>query len=87
MSDENNNEQQNPGFYALPSYQKLLLFPNFKSKLAKKLQVKLEILINKKSLEVTKPKEKQCEQYTQYLSAEINLIQHILNIKEIKDGV
>jgi hypothetical protein len=85
MSNENESNNSK-GNYMLPSYQKLLAFPNFKSKLAKKLSIKLEILVNKKALENVKPENKKCKEYINFLEAEINLIQHLLNTKEINEG-
>jgi hypothetical protein len=91
MNDENENyddrDNKQGGFYNLPDYSRLLTFPNFKSKLAKKLQIKRDSLITKKSLEKNKPEGKGNKEYIEYLNAEINLIQYLLNVKDIKDDI
>lgn len=79
---ENENEDKNYN-YTLPTYSRLLSFPNFKSKLHKKLKVKRDSLIYQLSLE----KGNACEQYLNYLEVEINLIQWLLENKEIKDDI
>ena len=66
----------------------MIHFPNFKSKLAKKLSVKRDILITKKSLEENKEGTKKKNQaYLNFLDAEIKLIQNLLDNKEINDEI
>ncbi len=80
------NEQEDKNYnYTLPTYSRLLSFPNFKSKLHKKLKVKRDSLIYQVSLEENSSEP--CKHYMSYLKAEINLIQYLLEAKEIKDDI
>jgi len=86
--DEKDNFERRDNQYHLPEYSRLIHFPNFKSKLAKKLSVKRDILITKKSLEENKEGTKKKNQaYLNFLDAEIKLIQNLLDNKEINDEI
>jgi hypothetical protein len=93
MNNENGNDSFNDdkgnrgSNYYLPDYSRLLSFPNFKSKLAKKLTIRRDILITKKSIEENKDEKKKMKSYINFLDAEIKLIQSLLDTKEINDEV
>jgi hypothetical protein len=85
MNENEDEKFGGHGFYNLPEYSRLLTFPNFKSKLAKKLKIKQDSLITKKSIEENS--DKKCNQYIDFLNCEIALIQYLLDSKDIKDDV
>jgi hypothetical protein len=88
MNDENNNNSDNKNnTYHLPDYSRLLSFPNFKSKLSKKLTVRRDILIAKKSIEENRKEDKKVKEYINFLSAEIKLISYLIDNKDINDEV
>ena len=76
MNDEkNNNDDNKNNTYHLPDYSRLLSFPNFKSKLSKKLTVRRDILIAKKSIEENRNKDKKVKEYIlSFLNEEIKTI-------------
>jgi len=86
MNDENNNDNKN-NTYHLPEYYRLLSFPNFKSKLSKKLIVRRDILIAKKSIEENRNKDKKVKEYIDFLASEIKLISYLIDNKDINDEV
>lgn len=87
MNEEKNKNEDKNNTYHLPDYSRLLSFPNFKSKLAKKLTVMRDILIAKKSIEENRHKDKKVKEYIDLLSAEIKMIQWLLDNKDINDEV
>ena len=78
-------------YYSLPDYEKLIIFPNFKTKLAKKLTIKLGLLRDKKHYTISRLQsrlnDKLLTVYAGYIEAEIALVEALLNNKEINDMI
>ena len=76
MEKENTGKQFSDN-YSLVSYNKILTFPNLNKGLIRKLKIRQDMLITKHSIEKNNTNNK-CEEYLNYLDAEIKLISFIL---------